>query len=403
MFRVKSKIIITQKTPLSGVVRNKTLRFDFCHELSCSDSWRDFTNEGKVILPKNIIAINDTNGSKENLSGFNVNIGGIDSPLLMRGDAITMDYYYVYTRNGQEVTEGTETATSHLFSGYISEISSKKPIEFKCEDNFWKLKQLPAPIKTYPNGTTLKAILEDLLKPWNNANPTNKFSVKELGSTTFGEFRVGNETVAEVLGRLRKTYHFESYFRENVLYIGIFVYDESKANTHVFKFQENIISDELQYKRKEDMVLSILASNHIEEETGQTTKDGHAKTKKKRIEVLLTLENDSDKPREFHKPAGGDYPPNSGGERMTMQYPMAKNMAELVNLATQELKKYYYSGFKGKFTTFGIPFVKTGDNIKIIDPVLKERNGTYKCKSVNYTCGMNGIRQEIQLDYLIRT
>ena len=78
-------------------------------------------------------------------------------------------------------------------------------------------------------------------------------------------------------------------------------------------------------------------------------------------------------------------------------------MAELISLATQELKKYYYSGFKGKFITFGIPFVKTGDNIKIIDPVLKERNGTYKCKSVNYTCGMNGIRQEIQLDYLVRT
>ena len=399
MFIVKSKVIITQSTQIDGQPkRDKVLQFDFVNEMSCSDSWRDFTNEGKVILPKNIQAI-DKDGNKVDISGSVIHIGGTLSPLFMRGDKITLDYYYTYYKNSKTITEGTEINGAHLFSGYISEVTSKKPIELKCEDNFWKLKQLPCPIKTYPKTMTLNAILVDLIKPYNDLNPNDKFIVKSISDTTFGEFRVGNETVAECLGRLRKTYHFESYFRGNTLYSGVMVYDEALAKDYVFKFQENIISDELTYKRKEDLVLSILASNSIIETTGQTTKDGKAKTKKTRIEVLLTLAHGSDKPVIFEKVKGGDYPPNQGGERMTLQYPMANNKEELIKLATAEIKKYYYSGFKGKFTTFGIPYVKTGDNVIIKDDILPERNGKYKCKSVEYTCGMGGIRQVVQLDY----
>ncbi len=410
MFVVKSKIIINQRTPLNGVARNKSLRFDFCHSFECSDSWRDFTNDGKIILPKNIRVIDDKTGKAVSLSGTNISIGGANPndtaqtiPLLMCGDAISMDYYYLYFTGGQWVTEGTEDAKSgsHLFSGYISEVSSKKPIEFKVEDNFWKLKQLQCPIKTFPATYTLNQILTELIQPYNVANPDNQFTVSSIQNTTFGEFRVGNETVAECLGRLRKHYHFESYFRGNTLYSGIMVYDEALARNFTFAFQKNIISDELQYKRKEDLVLSIIASNSIEEETGKLTKDGAKKTKKKRIEVLLTLAHGSDEPVIFQKEKGGEYPPNTGGERMTMPYPQAKTVEELIALATIEIKKYYYSGFKGKFTTFGIPYVKTGDNITIKDPVLPERDGRYKCKGVEYSCGVGGIRQIIQLDYRI--
>jgi hypothetical protein len=70
-------------------------------------------------------------------------------------------------------------------------------------------------------------------------------------------------------------------------------------------------------------------------------------------------------------------------------------------MATREIKKYYYSGFRGKFTTFGIPVVKMGDNIQIYDPKLPERNGLYKCKGVDYEAGVGGIRQTVQLDYQI--
>lgn len=399
MLRTVINITIIQQTQIKDrPVRNKTMFFDFVHEFTCTDSWRDFTNDGTVTVPKNLY-VRDANNKLVPLFGTNVNIGGFtDSPLLMRGDKVIIDYGYRYFFKGREIFEGTyDTAKDeHLFEGWISEVTSKKPIQFKIEDNFWKLKQLPAPTKTYSAKTTLEEILVDLLKG-------TDFTVNTTTKTTFGEFRVGNETVAEVLGRLRKTYHFESYFRRNELRCGIMVYLESEAKRHTFTFQQNIIEDQLDYKRKEDLVLSIVASNCIEESTGKTTKEGTEKTKKTRLEVLVTLRNGSDEPTYFIKKKGEDYPPNTGGERMTMPYPFAKSMDELKSAALTELRKYYYSGFKGRFTTFGIPFVKTGDNVQIVDPVLPERNGLYKVKSVEYKGGVEGIRQTVQLDYKIPT
>lgn len=406
MLRTVINITIIQQTQIKDrPVRNKTMFFDFVHEFTCTDSWRDFTNDGLIILPKNMY-VRDANNKLVQLFGTNVNIGGYSTdslgnpitPLLMRGDKVIIDYGYRYFFKGREIFEGTyDTAKDeHLFEGWISEVTSKKPIQFKIEDNFWKLKQLPAPTKTYSAKTTLEEILVDLLKG-------TDFTVNTTTKTTFGEFRVGNETVAEVLGRLRKTYHFESYFRRNELRCGIMVYIESEAKRHTFTFQQNIIEDQLDYKRKEDLVLSIVASNCIEEPTGKTTKEGTEKTKKTRLEVLVTLRNGSDEPTYFIKKKGEDYPPNTGGERMTMPYPFAKSMDELKSAALTELRKYYYSGFKGRFTTFGIPFVKTGDNVQIVDPVLPERNGLYKVKSVEYKGGVEGIRQVVQLDYKIPT
>ncbi|HXS58987.1 MAG TPA: hypothetical protein VN726_22845 [Hanamia sp.] len=394
MYRVISNITIVQQ-PRSGMVRNKTLIFDFVHEFSCSDNWRDLTNKGKVTVPKNLY-VRDANNQLVPLFGTNVNIGGFSSnpPLLMRGDQVTIDWGYKFFKNGKEIFQGTKSNNGSLFQGWISEVTSKKPMEFLVEDNMWKLKQIQAPLHTFSATDTLENILSYLLK-------NTPYTVNALTSTTFGAFRVGNETVAEVLARLRKQFHFESYFRGNELRCGSTIYIESEANTSTFTFQQNIISDELEYRRKDDIVLSIVASNKIEEETGKLTKDGHNKTKCTRLEVLVTLQNGSDVPTTFVKTKGQDYPPNTGGERMTLPYPGATSIAQLVSLATAELKKFYYTGFKGKFTTFGLPYVRMGDNVQLMDNVLPERNGLYKVRGVEYTGGVNGLRQTIELDYLI--
>jgi hypothetical protein len=265
----------------------------------------------------------------------------------------------------------------------------------------WKLKQIPVATHTFSKTDTLESILKYLLKDY------PQFTVATNTETTFGNFTVGNETVAEALSRLRKTYRFESYFRGNTLFSGSLVYTPLVPKVRTFTFQSKvdygaIISDELEYKRKDDIVLSAVASNTIEEKTGKTTKDGHEKTKKTRLEVLVTLRNGSDEPEVFIKPANGDFPANTGGERRTFFFPGATSIEKLKELATAELKKYYYTGFKGKFVTFGIPFTRMGDNVQIIDPILPERNGLYKVRGVEYSGGVNGLRQTIELDYLIR-
>jgi hypothetical protein len=48
-----------------------------------------------------------------------------------------------------------------------------------------------------------------------------------------------------------------------------------------------------------------------------------------------------------------------------------------------------------------MPLIEFGNNIDLIDDLLPERNGRYKVKSVERTGGVGGLRQTIELDYLI--
>lgn len=378
------KIRITQ----AGSLRDNVFEFDFCVGYESSDGWRDFTNKGTIKLPKKIY-YTDENGKKHYLGNTATGIGGFDGvPAFMCGDVVTITSGYRYQIKGVEITDITQ-----IFSGFISKVTSKMPFELECEDNMWKLKQLPAPNKSFPASKyTLEGVLTELLAG-------TPYTVNALTKTSIGDFRTQNETVMDVLARIRKDYHFESYFRGNELRCGSVVYIESEAVLNKFEFQNNIISDELEYNRKDDVVLSALAYSINKRELATVTKDGHKRTKHERLEVLVTYQNEKFTAKT--KPAGqkADFPPNYTGERRTFYFWNITSADTLVKLAQAELVKYYYTGFKGKFTTFGIPYVKQGDNVLISDPVLPERNGTYKVKSVSYSGGTEGLRQVIELDY----
>ena len=72
-------------------------------------------------------------------------------------------------------------------------------------------------------------------------------------------------------------------------------------------------------------------------------------------------------------------------------------------MAYDKLKVYYYTGFRGTFTTFGLPFIQQGDNAQLRDKKLPERNGLYRVKAVDYKGGVGGLRQTIHLDFKIIT
>lgn len=392
MFRCVTTIKIEQIPSVDWPKRTTVLNFDFVTEFNSSDSWRDLTNKGRLILPKNLY-FTDGNGKLRPLKGTNVNVGGFSSgdPLFLRGDKVTIIAGYKYYNKAHREIEDT----AQFFSGYITKVNSKIPIELQLEDNMWKLKQTPVETKTFSKSDTLESILKFILKG-------TPFTTKALTQTTFGTFSIGNETAAQVLQRLQKTYGFEFYFRGNELRGGALIYVEDEAVSENFHFQENIISDELEYVRKDDIVLSAVAHNSITTTVG-TNKDGTAKTKHKRIEVLVTLKKNptiGELPYTFREINRGDVvPENTDGERRTLFFPGATTVQQLAELAYDKLKMYYYGGLRGTFTTFGIPFVRQGDNAVIKDPVLPERDGTYKIKKVEYSGGIGGLRQRIELDY----
>lgn len=397
MFRVVTRITFVQQPNADFPGRNKTLIYNFANLYETGDSWRSLTNTCKITIPKNVY-VKDAQGNLVNLGGTTVNIGGfgVNAPLFMRGDRVTVEAgYRFFDAAGNE-----KLLTSTWFTGYVRNVGSKKPIVLECEDNMYKLKQINAPNKTYSASDSMESILKELMAG-------TGFTVNVTTDTNLGEFSIHNETVAEVLGRLQKDYHFYPYFRGNELRIGSQVYIEQDAvdsGKKVFRFQRNIISDELQYTRTDDLELSAVcySINKIELAGLGATRGGKKRTRHKRLEALVTIRNG--KTTSYVRPdnsLAADFAPNVNGERRTLYFWNVQTEAELIALGTEELKKYYYQGMKGKFVTFGIPYVRSGDNVDIMDDVLPERNGRYKVRSVSYTGGVGGLRQEIELDYLI--
>lgn len=396
MFRCVTKITFNQQPSPAYPDRDNAVIYDFCHEFESEDSWADLTNKAKITLPKNVY-VRDENNKLIPLGGTNITIGGFGDniPLFLRGDVVKIEAGYRFL----DSQRNDKLQTSVIFQGYISNVASKKPIVLECEDNMWKLKQIIAPNKVYPAKTyTLEKILGELLQG-------SGFTVRHGSSqTNFGDFRTQNETVCEVLARIRKDFHFESYFRGSELRCGYPIYVEQDAiddGKKIFKFQQNIISDSLDYRRKDDINLSAIAYSINKLTLPGTTKDGKKKTRQQRLEVLVNVRNGNFVSSQRAPGTKADFAPNTAGERRTLYFWNVTNAADLITLATNELKKYYYTGFRGKFTTFGIPYVRQGDNLDVLDNVLPERNGRYKVKSVKYTGGVNGMRQEVELDFLI--
>jgi len=379
MYRVKFEISIQQVAKKDYPNHTKKMVLNFVTEYSVDSSWKNLTDGGTVVIPKNLYYRDGLN-NKIALGSTNVNAGGFNGePLFMKGDKITVKSGYY--------GENIET----VFDGFITKVGSKIPIEFTVEDNMWLLKQKPMDAKTFTSSDTLEDILNYLVAG-------TGLTVNALTKTNLGPFTIGNETAAKVLSRLQSDYGLEAYFRGNELKCGVYIYDAETSVKHVFDFNKNIIDDDLEYMRKDDVKLSAIAHNTIVVSGGGTTNDGQTKTKKKRIAVLVELVGDSYKATDV---TDGHTPANEEGERRTFFFPGASTVEELGALAFEQLKKYYYNGFKGTFTTFGIPFVKFGDNVKLIDRKLPERNGLYKVKSIKYSGGIGGIRQQIELDFRI--
>lgn len=388
MYRCLTSIFFVPKTNLDE--RNlpfTSFAFDFVNRFECTDSWVDLTNQLKVTFPKNIY-VRDQNNQLQPLGGTQPYIQ--ISNLFRRGDFVSVSYgYYTYDTAGNE-----GTVISQVFTGYISKVTSKKPIQLECEDNMWLLKQIPCKPQVWPKSKTVEALLKTLLRG-------TAFTVNALTDTTVGDLQIQNESVAQLLLRLRKDYHLESYFKGNELRVGSVIYVDPvppPTTRNKFIFQQNIISDELTYQRKDDIKLSAVCKSYIAKQGTKLNKQGQLKTSTTTVEVLV-FNDASGKFKHIVKQKEVDFPPNDEGERRTLFFPDISDPEKLAQRGIDELKKYYYDGFRGSFTTFAIPLVQLGDNIAIEDKLLPDRNGVYKVRSVKYSGGVDGHRQKIELEF----
>lgn len=312
MYRLTAKIEITG---------SKSWKLDKVTEVEITLDTEQLTDTCKITLPKRI---------KWD--------GAAEIPV-RRGDAV-------------KVWLGYDDDFQLAFSGYVRDVGFKTPVVLMCEDEMFKLKQLPAVKKAYKSVT-----IETLLK-----DQGISYRLNVMGEQSLGQYRVTADTVASLLGHLREN-GIRSFFRyengEPVLYCGV-LFEREDSPTQVFETGVNIISDQsLEQQQAENIRLRVKAISLM------------PNNKKIKVEV-------------------GD----ADGEHRTL-HTYNKTESELKAWAEQEIKRLKRDGLKGSFTTFGAKLVDklTAIGIKIDG----EKKGVYQVAKNVIKYGTGGFRQEITL------
>lgn len=275
-------------------------------------------------------------------------------PPIKRGDKITIQLGY-------------DDDLKTRFSGFIRSVDAKTPITIKCEDGMFLLKTKKLKPKAFKEAM-LKDILTYLLDGTNIQFKLIDDNIK------VGNWRITKPTIAEELQELKEKQMLSSYFRlsspnpsqggavESVLYVGL-TYPADNRNKLVFKHSKNIISEDFEYRDKDDIRVRVEAQSFT------------AKHKK------ITYEY-------------GD----KDGDVIKIRID-GLSEEELKKYALQALERYKESGFKGSFETFGVPEVSKVDMVEI--HASDGNSGTYLVKRNEISFGTNGYRQRIELAHSV--
>lgn len=312
MFRLCAKIEIKG---------DRAWSFDFVNVVEITRDTEKLTTEAKIIMPKK------------------VKWDKADKIPVKRGDSVKISLGY---------DDNLQTA----FVGYVRDVGFKTPIVITCEDEMFKLKQMPTKKKAY-RSVSLETLLKD---------QGISYRLNIMGEQALGAYRVTADTVAALLGKLSEQ-GIRSFFRyENgapVLYCGV-LFERDTRPAQVFKTGLNIISDQsLQQQKAENMRLRVKAVSLMPD------------NKKIKVEV-------------------GD----ADGEHRTL-HTYNKTESELKAWAEQEIKRLKRDGLTGSFTTFGHTLVDCLDAIGIVIDGVK--SGVYQVKKNIVKYGDGGYRQEITL------
>jgi hypothetical protein len=328
---------------LSSYISIGRFTFDYVNDVEIVSTWENLTDTCKLTFPKKIKWF----GSQDRYSKM---ITAGDNSLFKRLDDVS-------------VTLGYNGVLKERFKGQVLKIHTKKPLEFECEDQMFKLKQVT--IKSYVKGPSDKLTLRKLLTDVLPAGV--RFTCIDL---TLNDFKIENASVAEILDYLKRSFGLSCFFKNNILSVG-FAYNvdaiASGTQIPVFRFYENIIDgNDLDYIRDDDVAIKI-----------------HAVSITSSRSPVAKIER--------------DYGDLSGETRTLHFYNVTE--PELAKLANEALSKLKYAGFRGSFETFLEPRVQHGDLIRLVDPEIPDRNGNYLVRKVVTKFGVDvGGRQIITLD-----
>ena len=209
-------LVLDSLIVIDDLENNQRLEFTIHTNVEIVKSRKTLTNTCKITIPRKLKGI-------DNLD--------INKAFLKRGLPVA-------------VFLGYDNNLVKEFTGFISDVSLKIPVEINCQDGMWALKQ---------NSFT-KAFQSVTLKELISFIYSGKSRVADL---QLGGFVIKQQSTAQVLDALRK-FGLHSYFDSD----GALVVDFAGSLTGkpievLYDFGINIIDNDLDYTRKEDTRIKV--------------------------------------------------------------------------------------------------------------------------------------------------
>ena len=244
------------------------------------------------------------------------------------------------------------------FVGYIYRVNYTTPLEIECEGYEFLLRS-PLDPKTWAS-TTLKDVITYVISGV-NISMSDQIPVVNLVNYIIPSGR----SKLEALQELKEKYGLTAYFIKDQFYIGLaYVVDLGSVN---YTIGVNTIKDnDLKYHYADDVKLQVKAIGVNKDNT--------------KIEATI-----------------GDH----DGQLRTLFFYNVTSSTQLQKLAGEEIQKYKYTGYEGKFTAFLVPFAQPAMKVVLADPVYPEKNGTFYITAVKVEFGRNGARRIIDIGIVI--
>lgn len=319
-------------------IANK-IQFNVVKSIRIENTIEKFSDTAKIELPREFKNAKKQNGR---LSIANKNL----LEIIKVGDTIKIEAGY----NGDLKTE---------FEGYITEIGAEIPLLIECEDEMYKLKQMPQISKTFAL-VTLKELIQ-FIAP--------NYTIEAI-DMPLGKFMVENANPYKIIEELKQQYGVRCYFDGKVLKAGLSI-DFKPQQKHQFVFGRNIRkSSALKYLTKE-----------------QRDRYYKAVSIQKRTSKKITFEYG-----------------NVDAEHRSLHLPCNLSIHQVKTETKKIYHNYVFDGYEGSIDSWAIPKTKAGDSAEIIDPNYndKHRDMQLFIESVITTIdGSNGIKRQNKLSFKI--
>ncbi|HML57982.1 MAG TPA: hypothetical protein PKA85_06395 [Ferruginibacter sp.] len=254
-----------------------------------------------------------------------------------------------------EIYAGYDGKNDLQFSGFVSRINFKTPLELECEGYSYQLKRKI--INKSFGRTTVRDVLNYLIE-----GTDIKLSAKMPDKIVFEPCTFKNYTAIQVLEWLKEKYLLTVFFEDRDLYVGWLA--TYKGGTVKHRLNWNVIKDDsLVFNTSKGAIVQIQAESRAESGERKKKKSQNVAKPGNVKRVTVEIQDEADKQ-------------------------MAVN--DMQQRANQR-------GYTGKITGFLKPFVRPGMTTELIDNKYRDRNGKYFVESVSGNFTSSGGRQTIEI------